>query len=337
MTGNSKWKYWFVAFAGLLLCFAITEIGFRIGRAIQTRTLASKASDHSNWMVYDHDLLYRPRVIPSPGQKGSEFRVVVLGASLIAGKRGSIVSRVESIANGDPGLLPSEWVNTSVPGYTNYQELVYLEKYGIPMRPDLVGVVFSPHDVHKYLANLRVVDGQLSPNSSFWDATLQANDSTKGWWLRLARQSLFLNWLKFKTGLARSAIQFYESGGFDFDYRPDYSTAWQDSQWTMIDSQMTRMRALSQANHFRLFLVFIPFGEQYRKDYLARDEQYVLKPERILSGLMARLQIPYLDLYPDLDLTCFNSDHIHLNEKGKQRAAEKIAEFLKAEKLLPAR
>ena len=76
----------------------------------------------------------------------------------------------------------------------------------------------------------------------------------------------------------------YESGGYDFDYRPDFSTAWQDSAWAMINAQMREMADLARCNHFRLFLVVVPFAEQYRRDYLARDPQYVLKPQRILAA-----------------------------------------------------
>jgi lysophospholipase L1-like esterase len=321
----------------LTVFFAVTEIGFQISAAIRTRSLGSRNSEH-NWIVYDEDLVYRPRYLPSAGPKTSTFRVVILGDSLIGGtKQDSMVGRLEAVINRDSKLRPNEWINTGVPGYTNYQELVYLKKFGLPLEPDLVGVVFCLNDVHKFENNLTVVNGRLVPDTSFWNPTPEAANSTKGWLLRLARHSLFLRWLGYKTVLASRAVQMYEASGYDFDYRPDFSTAWQDSKWVMIKDQMTEMAELGKEHHFRLFLVVVPFAEQYRKDYLARDSNYVLKPQRILGALMASLKIPYLDLYPHLDSDCFESDHIHLNEKGKQRAAEKIAEFLRTEKLLPVK
>ena len=83
----------------------------------------------------------------------------------------------------------------------------------------------------------------------------------------------------------------YEAKGYDFDYRPVLSTAWQDSKWTMIKDQMTEMAEFGKTHHFPVFLVVVPFAEQYRKDYLARDSNYVLKPQRILGSLMARRKI----------------------------------------------
>ena len=319
--------------AGIIL-FAILETGFQVAKAVHARSAAPRTTEQS-WIVYDEDLVYRPRELPSVGPKSDTFRVLVLGDSLIRGsKQDNVVAQVDAIVNRDPTLATTEWINTGVPGYTNYQELVYLKKYGLPLQPELVGVVFCLNDVHKFLHNLTVVNGQLLPEG-FGEATPEAANATKGSLEHIARRSLFLRWLRDKTTLAGRAVQMYESRGYDFDYRADFSTAWQDSRWTMIQDQMTEMAALGKANHFRLFLVVVPFGEQYRKDYLARDSNYVLKPQRILGSLMAGLGIPYLDLYPYLDSNCFVSDHIHLNEDGRQRAAKKVAEFLKTEKLIP--
>ena len=320
--------------AGIVI-FAIVEAGFQIAKAVRVRSVAPRTTEQS-WIVYDEDLVYRPRELPSVGSKGDDFRVVMLGDSLIRGPKDNLVARVDAIVNRDPTLAATEWINTGVPGYTNYQELVYLKKYGLPLHPELVGVVFCLNDVHKFLNNLTVVNGQLLPEG-FGEATPEAANATKGSLEHIARRSLFLRWLRDKTTLAGRAVQMYESRGYDFDYRADFSTAWQDSHWTMIQDQMTEMAALGRAHHFRLFLAVVPFGEQYRKDYLAHDSNYVLKPQRILGSLMAGLGIPYLDLYPYLSSNCFVSDHIHLNEEGRRRAAEKIAEFLKTEKLLPAR
>ena len=144
-------------------------------------------------MVWYEDLVNWPRYLPTAGARSSGFRVVVLGASLIIGtKQGSLVGRLDTVVNRDPNLQPSEWINAGVSGYTNYQELVYLKKYRLALEPDVVGVVFSPHDVHEFLSNVKVVNGRILSGTSFWDPTPEAADATKGWILRLARHRLFL-------------------------------------------------------------------------------------------------------------------------------------------------
>ena len=180
--------------------FAVIEAGFQIAQAVHNRSMASRISGQS-WIVYDEDLVYRPRYMPSAGPKSGLFRVVILGDSLIGGTRqNSMVGRLGTIVN--RGSVPplAEFINTGVPGYTNYQELVYLKKYGLALQPDLVGVVFCLNDVHKFLHNLKVVNGQLLP-ATFWDMTPEATNATKGWALRLERRSLFLSWLGEKTTL----------------------------------------------------------------------------------------------------------------------------------------
>lgn len=315
--------------------FVLLEAGFQIAKAIHTRSVAQRISQPS-WIVYDPDIMYRPVVVPLPKPKEKGFRVVVLGDSLIGGTD-SIVDGLETAMNQDPTLAPSEWINTGVPGYTNYQELGYLKKFGLPLQPDLVGVVFSLNDVHKFENNLNVVNGQLMPDTSFWEPTPEAANASRSWLLRTARRSLFLRWLRGKTKLAGRAVEMYESKGFDFDYRPDYSTAWQDAPWQMIRDQMGEMSELGKQYHFRVFLISVPFGEQYRKDYLARDAGYVLKPQRTLAALMSELKIPFLDLYPYLDNNCFVADRSHLTLEGRQRAAVAIAQFLKKQELMPGK
>lgn len=312
----------------LLICgfiFAAIEIGFRM-----TETHAQKViTSHPAWSVYDPDLVYRPRNLPVPYPKSS-FRVLFLGDSLIGGAKDD--NLVSDVGAHYPAL---EWINTGVPGYTNYQELVYLKKFGLDWKPDLVGVVFCLNDVHKFLHDATVVDGNLVPGG-FW-STPESLDTSKSWALRMARRSLFLRWLYGQTSLASRTVEMYERQGYDFDYRPDFNTAWQESEWSMIREQMAEMVAIGKAHSFRVFLVVVPFGEQYRKDYLARDAVYVLKPQRILREQLTGLHIPYLDLYPSLSADSFVSDHIHLTSAGKQRAAEEIAKFLDDERLIPAR
>jgi lysophospholipase L1-like esterase len=320
----------------LVILFAATEAGFQIAKAAHVRRAASE-NPATAWIVYDEDIFYRPRDLPLPGHKATTFRVVFLGDSLIGGPKGNnLVSRVDALMNQDSAFVPTEWINTGVPGYTNYQELGYLKKYALSWQPDLVGVVFSLNDVHKFLHDLKVVNGQLVPGG-FWSTTPEAAHASKSWLLRLARRSLFLRWLYGETTLARRAVQMYESRGYDFDYRPDYSTAWQDAKWSMIRDQMSEMVELGKAHKFRVFLIVVPFGEQYRTDYLARDRNYVLKPQRILQAQMSDLKIPYLDLYPYLNNDCFVADRSHLTGEGKRRASEQIAKFLANEKLIPLR
>jgi len=64
----------------------------------------------------------------------------------------------------------------------------------------------------------------------------------------------------------------------------------------------------------------------------------VMKPQRKLAEICARLAIPELDLYPALDPAAdLEPDRIHLKPAGRAKAAARIAEFLREADLLPVR
>jgi lysophospholipase L1-like esterase len=164
--------------------FACIEAGFQITDALRRKPATADTDRGKN--VYDPDLLYRPRVLPHPGPKGSAARVVILGDSLVGGPPGSnLVDRSQRIVNQKAKFPASEWINTGVPGYTNYQELVYLKKFGLSMQPDVVGVVFCLNDVHQYLAEVKVENGRLVGAG----VTGEAADAAQGGALRLARRA----------------------------------------------------------------------------------------------------------------------------------------------------
>jgi lysophospholipase L1-like esterase len=78
-------------------------------------------------------------------------------------------------------------------------------------------------------------------------------------------------------------------------------------------------------------VVMFPYGHQYRFDLLLRDENYVLKPQRLMKQICAELDVPLLDLYPVLEEHGGRKllpDGIHLSPEGHQIASEAIVDHL---------
>jgi lysophospholipase L1-like esterase len=333
----------------LIMLFAVLEAGFRIWRTASARSPRPNTLE-STWVQYDEDLVYRLKpnfgafnehgLYDHPLDKASgRFRVLVLGDSVAFGGRDvndTIAGRVEGILNTYGALAPTDLINAAVPGYTNYQELVYLKKYGLEFRPQLVGVIFVFNDLHKFLHDFHVNNGRLDPKA-FYDFTPEVRREVGGPLYRWARKSVFLRWLRSSFRIADRAARMYRQRGFSFDYRPDFYTAWRDEPWKSIEAQLREMVDLGKRASFRVFLVAVPFGEQLRKDYQARDFAYVVKPQRKLQEICGRLGIPYLDLFPVVDGEAHMTDGIHLNEAGRAVAAVKIAEFLREQQLVPRR
>lgn len=147
----------------LLITFTILEVGFRITN--RSKKIIRSAKGKESWAVYDEDLGYRLR--PNYDDCNSDglrddpisvekkmFRILILGDSIAYyGDRISdtYVGRLESKLNADMELVPTNVINAGIRGYTNYQELGFLKKYGLTFKPDLVGVSFCLNDLHKFL------------------------------------------------------------------------------------------------------------------------------------------------------------------------------------------
>lgn len=335
----------------LLLCgsgafvFGAAELATRaLERAARAKELAGES-----WAIYDADLGYRPR----PGYDGwnelglrdapletpkRRFRVLMLGDSVpFYGDtpEDTFPGHLERALRADPSLAPSEVVNAGVRGYTNYQETLFLEKYGVAAEPDLVGISFVLNDLHRILHRFEVVDGEIVGQT--YSFASEAQQQVESPLYRLLARSHFLVWLRRQLAVFDDLIELYAGDQFSFELRPDFAPAWREAPWRDVEAQLARAKALGDARGFRLFVVAFPFAEQLRPDHLARDEAFVRFPQRKLAEICERLGVPLLDLFGELDAAQdFDADRIHLTAAGRRRAGERIARFLADSQLVPA-
>lgn len=293
------------------------------------------------WAIPDADLGYRqnPRFADLNsdglrdhpiGPKGNRFRVLILGDSLAVygdSVDDSFVAHARSALVAGTGNADVDIVNAGVKGYTNYQELMYLKKYGVAFEPDSVGFAFCLNDLFKFLHSFELENGKLVPGS-YRFSTEAVSAAPEPWWIRLGRQSRLLVWLQNNLSLVRSAVQWGVTQGFSFDHRLDVRPAWQDEPWRAIETQLGEAAALGRTRSFSVFVVAFPLAVQYDAEYLAKDRDYVLKPQRKLREICARLGLPFYDLYPDLAAPHFIDDGLHLTAEGRRLAGRAIAGFL---------
>ncbi len=348
-----SWKAGFLLIAFALFFTAILlEIGLRAAAALRNPARnegwgLAQATSGKYWAIYDPDLGYRQNpgfgdlnsdgLRDHPiGPKDDHFRVLVLGDSIaVYGDTldDTFVGHLRAALHTDPTLAPVEVINAGIKGYTNYQEILYLKKYGLKLQPDLVGVEFCLNDLFKFLQTFRVENGKLVPGT--YDFSPEALQSAPSWLRRLLGKSYLLNWLRNNLRVATKVAEWQVGQGFSFDYKLDVRTAWQDKPWEDIEQQLQEFVDLGRQNHFATFLMVVPLAVQYRADYLARDRAYVLKPQRKLKEICDHLHIPFYDLYPDMNPGLFVEDGMHLNKAGRQLVGRRIAGFLSGAQLLP--
>src|SRR5690349_12730456 len=187
-----------LVFFGLFLTCAMLEVGLRVASAIRERrarevmnATGSKAGEY--WAIFDPDLGYRGNpnfggmnsdgLRDHPiGPKAGRFRVLQLGDSIAYygdNVEDTFVGHLRADLARRPNLRPVDVVNAGIPGYTNYQELLYLKKYGLSFQPDLVAIEFCLNDLHKFLHSFRVENGRILPGTYQFSAEASSKQRSR--------------------------------------------------------------------------------------------------------------------------------------------------------------
>ncbi len=338
---------------GLLIAASFLEAGLRVMNAMQERRAREEArvsaeASGEYWAIYDRDLGYRmnPKygdlnpdgLRDRPvGPKQGRSRLLFLGDSICFygdDLDDTMVGHMRAELHKNPANERVDVVNACIKGYTNYQEIGYLKKFGVKYEPDLVGVEFCLNDIPKFLMAFHFDEnGKIMPGS--YSFSSQALSQGRSWPRRLMSHSALLVWLRDHIGLVGNLASWQARRGFSFDYRTDINAAWKEDGWPDIEKQLAEAAALGREKGFRFFLTVFPVATQYQQDYLTRDRAHVLMPQRKLKEICARLGIPFYDLYPELSPNLIGPDAIHLTKEGRVRAGQAIARFLERESLLP--
>jgi len=357
---RSQATSWRAKLGLVLLSIAFTcvllEVALRVYDRVRRRGASSAAAASTpqgeSWAAYDPDLGYRgnPKwqdlnpdgLRDHPvGPKNGRTRLLFLGDSLAFygdDLDDTFVGHLRKALHKTPGHQDLDVINAGMRGYTNYQELLYLKKYGLAFEPDFVGVQFCLNDLHKFLHSFRVEDGKIVSGSyRFSSEVLDAAPRAPRTLLqRVADRSRLLSDLKDRMQIAAKVIAWKATRGFSFDYKIDVWTAWQDEPWNDIERQFREMRALGDRRGFKIFVVAVPLAVQYDGAYLGQNREYVLKPQRKLEEICERLGIPLLDLYPEMNTNLFAGDGLHLTKEGRALVGQRIAAFMFAAHLLPS-
>jgi lysophospholipase L1-like esterase len=287
-----------------IIGFACVLVEFGLRKQYGAWPFEEKQFELPEWCC-EKDMTLRWRFSPKGGRNSlgfgdceikpkTKFRILLLGDS-VAWYIGKQIDELEK-------QLDIEIINASQGGYTTYQEYELLKIYGLNMKPDLVIIGFCLNDVyypylHKDLISIPNVVPENVLKRVSWSDSYLINVVA----LRLGRYSWQRN-----IGL------YY---------------AWNEEPWEQTENLLKQIKDLVP-----LAVVIFPLRDQLKNDYLKKDRQYVLYPQKKLTDICKRNEIPCLDLFERLyenGGTSLYTDSIHLSEKGGLVAAEKISEWLK--------
>ena len=251
-----------------------------------------------------------------PGSSAGYSALSFLGDS-VAQDEGSFVSLLSLQLDGR-----AEVINAAVPGYTTYQERLLLERYLLPLEPDVVILQYCPNDHHRFLHRFDPDSGMLFTEEAR-RVLLPEEGDPLGW---LPRGSYLAFRIRFALLKWRT-----KGGDYPWERSADVAPAWKDSAWVEFRRQLAAMKSSLAGTGSRLTVVMAPYRRQFDSRLLSRDRSYVLRPQSIMAEACGDLGIPLLDLYPVLaaggGAALFRDDY-HLTSRGHEVVARALLKHL---------
>lgn len=258
------------------------------------------------------------------------FRMMFLGDSLVwtsETSSGKLYTEVlEDNLNRDLGGEGAiEVINAGIPGYTTYQEMEFLNVYGLDMKPDMVVLGFVFNDVYYKYLHRPTKEKIFSP-----DPELHLN--------RFNTQELPGS-IFGKSYLAHAVAYAFQrlynkstsSPYYSFEHREDFYLAWKEYGWRNTEMLIEKMQKKLSDRGVPLLMAIFPVSDQVDDEYLARDRDYVLYPQSRIKKIADKLGIPYMDLtealYQGGGKKLF-SDYLHLRVEGNDIVAHELTKYL---------
>jgi lysophospholipase L1-like esterase len=332
------------------LLLVIAELSYRIyqdGFVGAFRNIARSSTapysnlGTSNWVVYDPDLGYRLRT----GREGVNS-LAVYGPEIVIPKPPGLYRTVvlgDSVAADDPGFVGHlgdrlrsrgafEVIRAGIPGYTAYQEVLFFKKHLVATTPDLVLWAYCVNDNHRFLHRFSE-DGNM-----LW--TDEARESLKinSAWDRIGRRSRLLTLLRVGV-FAHAKGGGRRRGKFRWEDSIAFSAAWKDHTWADYESHLLELKEALQQHNGRLAIIIFPHEAQLLVRSDKDNHEYIVKPQRKLTALCQKHDVPCLDLYPAFSAEYDHGkklyrDGIHLNDRGHRFTTDRISRFLSEKGLL---
>ena len=313
------------AVAPVVLLAAVAEGWFRIAPhedAYPTHTGIVEAAEP--------ELIWRLRPLPSgplatnelglrdgPYRADADFKILLLGDSVSWGNGindsdALYASRLEVELNGQGRGISYEVINSGVPGYSTFQELAYLQLYGLALNPDLIIVQFCLNDVVERYRALAAYGG----NRVFLG--VDTRSATRGLYGALLRRSrAFEAAARFVQARLRDGEQYYVRNLLTDDLSAELAAA-----WVRVEGELDEVLQTTRAAGLPMLLLVAPFQMQLDRPGELRQPQ-----DRLIAWARSNAVgfvdvLSYMELMPAGTSRALFNDNSHFSVAGHAFVAE---------------
>ncbi len=212
-----------------------------------------------------------------------------------------------------------EIVNSGVPGYSTFQQLRYLQLYGLKLEPDMIILQFCLNDVVERYSSVAEYGGD---NVFLGVDTRRAIKGLHGWSLRNSR--IYEAVSRFLVKPSRNQQKYRVQNMAADTLSPEILEA-----WDLTLSEIDGIREVAVANDIPLLILVTPYRFQLK------NPKGLNQPQRMLQGYARGHDIPIIDLLPmfetflqtEKNATLFNDEN-HFSVQGHLLTASILARYL---------
>ena len=298
----------FFSFISLLLIIILLETFFRIfpfhkdsggtfsGFVVQDKELGWRLQPRKEGSLATNELGFRD----TPFNQNADKRILLLGDSISWGDGIADVKKVypyllEQMLSEKTGHT-YEVINSSVPGYSTFQQLRYLQLFGIDLDPDMIILQFCLNDVVERYSALSQYGGD---NVFLGVDTRQSIPGIHGW--------LFKNSRAFE-GITRLFMNFARNQQ-EYDVRKiasDQLSQELKSAWALTLSEIEGINKIAIEIDTPLMIVITPYRFQIGQPQKSNQ------PQKVLLKYGSDNDIPVVDLLPYLGSVDQQNSNIRL-------------------------
>lgn len=317
-----------VVVLSLTIFFSGIEFGLRV------KTAPDEDRARAGFVVEDKDLVWKLKpqaegplttntlgLRDGPYNGNADLKILVLGDSVTWGE--AIHNQRQLYTSLLEGLLQEKYpgrsfevINAGVPGYSTFQERIYLERFGPGLQPDMVVLQFCLNDLTEPYHTLAALGGD---NRFLGVDTRKAAKGAFGW---LLQHSVAFEWSIKKVQRLLRRRQEYEVVKL---CRETLSTELSEA-WARTFEELDGVVAFSREQNVPFLLLIAPY--QFQVVYPEQTGQ----PQQRLTNFADSRGVESVDLLPyfsgamQQDNQPLFFDANHFTARGHQITADALAE-----------